>query len=279
MFILAFKPNALILEFTFSPSSKYHLSDVGIISPYRNQVDAIRREIPNIDVNTVHKFQGREKDTIIISTVDDEKNDFSDDPYLINVAVSRAKKHLCIVASGNEYGDGNINDLISYIRYNNCEVVESKIYSIFDYLYSSYSDARMQYLKDKKRVSEYDSENLMFALLTELIEESGRNDIGVVSHLPLNLLLRDLEKMTDEEKKFATNPLTHLDFALYSKISKRLLAAIEVDGYTYHKEGTKQAERDLLKNSILEKYDIPLLRFSTTGSGEKERLENLLLGL
>lgn len=255
------------------------LSDVGIISPYRNQVDAIRREIPNIDVNTVHKFQGREKDTIIISTVDDEKNDFSDDPYLINVAVSRAKKHLCIVASGNECGDGNINDLISYIRYNNCEVVESKIYSIFDYLYSSYSDARMQYLKDKKRVSEYDSENLMFALLTELIEESGRNDIGLVSHLPLNLLLRDLEKMTDEEKKYATNPLTHLDFALYSKISKRLLAAIEVDGYTYHKEGTRQAERDLLKNSILEKYDIPLLRFSTTGSGEKERLENLLLGL
>lgn len=261
------------------PELDNNLSNVGIISPYRNQVDAIRREIPNVDVNTVHKFQGREKDTIIISTVDDEKNDFSDDPYLINVAVSRAKKHLYVVASGNETGDGNINDLISYIRYNNCEVVESKIYSIFDYLYSNYSDARMQYLKDKKRVSEYDSENLMFALLNDLIYESGRNDIGVVSHLPLNLLLRDLEKMTDEEKKYATNPLTHLDFALYSKISKKLLAAIEVDGYTYHKKGTRQAERDLLKNSILEKYDIPLLRFSTSGSGEKERLENLLLGL
>ncbi len=255
------------------------LSDVGIISPYRNQVDAIRREIPNIDVNTVHKFQGREKGTIIISTVDDERNDFSDDPYLINVAVSRAKKHLYVVASGNDCGDGNINDLISYIRYNNCEVVESKIYSIFDYLYSNYSDARMQYLKDKKRVSEYDSENLMFALLNDLIEKSGRRDIGVVSHLPLNILLRNLEMMTDEEKKYATNPLTHMDFALYSKISKKILAAIEVDGYTYHKEGTRQAERDLLKNSILEKYDIPLLRFSTTGSGEKERLENLLLGL
>ena len=254
------------------------LSEVGIISPYRNQVDAIRREIPNIDVNTVHKFQGREKDTIIISTVDDEKNDFSDDPYLINVAVSRAKKHLYIVASGNENGDGNINDLISYIRYNNCEVVESKIYSIFDYLYSNYSDARMQYMKDKKRVSEYDSENLMYALLTELIDNSKRNDIGIVSHFPVNLLLRDLEKMTNEERMYATNPLTHLDFVLYSKISKKILTAIEVDGYTYHKKGTRQAERDLLKNSILEKYDIPLIRFSTTGSGEKERLEKWLSG-
>lgn len=255
------------------------LSEVGIISPYRNQVDAIRREIPNIDVNTVHKFQGREKDIIIISTVDDEKNDFSDDPYLINVAVSRAKKHLYVVASGNETGDGNINDLISYIRYNNCEVVESKIYSIFDYLYNNYSDARMKYLKEKKRVSEYDSENLMFALLTELIEENKRNDIGIISHMQLKLLLRDTGEMTDEEKKYATNPLTHLDFVLYSKISKKILAAIEVDGYTYHKEGTRQAERDLLKNSILEKYDIPLLRFSTTGSGEKERLNDLLSGL
>lgn len=261
------------------PELGVDLSEVGIISPYRNQVDAIIREIPDIDVNTVHKFQGREKDTIIISTVDDIKNDFSDDPYLIYVAVSRAKKHLYLVASGNENGDGNINDLISYIRYNNCEVVQSKIYSIFDYLYSNYSEARMQYLKDKKRVSEYDSENLMFALITELIEESKRNDIGIVSHLPLNLLLRDLGKMTDEEKKYATNPLTHMDFALYSKITKRIMAVIEVDGYKYHKEGTRQAERDLLKDSILEKYDIPLLRFSTNGSGEKERLENLLLGL
>ena len=85
--------------------------------------------------------------------------------------------------------------------------------------------------------------------------------------------------MTDEEKKYATNPLTHVDFALYSKITKRIMAVIEVDGYKYHKEGTRQAERDLLKDSILEKYDIPLLRFSTNGSGEKERLENLLLGL
>ncbi len=252
------------------------LSDVGIITPYRKQVEAIRREIPDVEVDTVHKFQGREKDIIIISTVDDEKNDFSDDPYLINVAVSRAKKRLYIVASGNEVVDGNISDLISYIRYNNCEVVESKIYSIFDYLYSNYSDARMQYLKDKKRVSEYDSENLMNALLMEIIKENRRSDIGIISHLPLNQLLKDIDKLNDEERKYAMNALTHLDFVLYSKISKKVLSAIEVDGYMYHKEGTRQAERDILKNSILQKYEIPLLRFSTNGSGEKERLNELL---
>ncbi len=252
------------------------LSSVGIITPYRKQVEALRREIPDVDINTVHKFQGREKDTIIISTVDDEKNDFSDDPYLINVAVSRAKKHLYVVASGNETGDGNINDLIAYIRYNNCEVVESKIYSIFDYLFEGYTEGRRAYLKDKKLVSEYDSENLMYTLLVDILKEAGREDIGIVCHLPVNMLIRDRSRLTDEEARYASNPLTHLDFTLYSKISKRILAAIEVDGYTYHKEGTRQAERDLLKNSIMEKYDVPLLRFSTTGSGEKERLREML---
>lgn len=32
-----------------------------------------------------------------------------------------------------------------------------------------------------------------------------------------------------------------------------------------------QASRDLLKNHIMEMYGIPLLRFKTNGSGEKEK--------
>ena len=40
----------------------------------------------------MHKFQGKEKENIIISTVDDEISDFADDPYLINVAVSSQKE-------------------------------------------------------------------------------------------------------------------------------------------------------------------------------------------
>jgi len=52
--------------------------------------------------------------------------------------------------------------------------------------------------------------------------------------------------------------------------------AIEVDGYSFHKQGTKQSGRDVIKDAILEKYDIPLIRFSTTGSQEKERLHDKL---
>lgn len=63
---------------------------------------------------------------------------------------------------------------------------------------------------------------------------------------------------------------------IYSKISKRPIVAIEVDGFHYHKEGTEQAERDKKKNRILELYGIHLMRFATNGSGEKEKIMEFL---
>ena len=55
-----------------------------------------------------------------MTTVDDTITAFSDDPNLLNVAVSRAKQQFYLVVSGNEQPkDCNINDLIAYIEYNN----------------------------------------------------------------------------------------------------------------------------------------------------------------
>ena len=249
--------------------------DVGIIAPYRHQVKAIQSIIKNekVDINTVHKFQGRENDTIIISTVDNVVTCFSDDPYLLNVAVSRAKKKLCLVTSGNEQPkDSNINDLMKYIEYNNFEIRDSKLHSVFDYLYKIYSASRMEYLKKAKRISEYDSENLMYQLINDTLEEYGHSEIGVLCHQPLNTLLKDLTPLSEEEAKYALNPATHLDFLLYNSVTKEPLLAIEVDGWLFHKEGTRQAERDKMKNSILEKFELPLIRFATNGSGECEQL-------
>lgn len=98
-------------------------------------------------------------------------------------------------------------------------------------------------------------------------------------HQPLNMLIHDPRKLTDEECKYAMNSATHLDFLIFNTLDKFPILAIEVDGYKYHKEGTKQASRDLMKNEILDKYNIPLLRFNTTGSQEKEKLEDELIKL
>ena len=45
------------------------VAETGIIAPYKNQIKALEKEFKDIDAATVHKFQGKEKDTIIISTV------------------------------------------------------------------------------------------------------------------------------------------------------------------------------------------------------------------
>ncbi len=81
--------------------------DVGIICPYRAQVELIQskllsyftsasdKKILRFDVNTVDKFQGRDVDVMIISLVKN-KNDVNMGDLLrdwrrVNVAVSRYK--------------------------------------------------------------------------------------------------------------------------------------------------------------------------------------------
>lgn len=261
------------------PEIPFSKEKIGIIAPYNEQVDALKTAVEEsaTDIATVHKFQGREKDAIILSTVDNEVTDFSDDPYLLNVAVSRAKKKLCLVVSGKEQpSDSNIGDLISYIEYNNFSVTESKLYSVFDYLYSQYTESRFAYLKKHRRISEYDSENLMYALLCDTVCEEGYTELGVICHQPLNMLIRDPELLNDDECRYTMNPATHLDFLIYNRISKKPVLAVEVDGYAFHKDGTAQAGRDIMKNHILDLYHVPYLRFATNGSGEKEKLTQKL---
>ncbi len=259
------------------PKYKLKPEETGIITPYKNQVRALNQEINNMDAATVHKFQGKEKDNIIISTVDDEISDFADDPYLINVAVSRAKKKLMLVVTGNEQiKERNITDLVDYIQYNNFEVADSKIYSIFDYLYKQYTVERKAYLQRHKKISKYDSENLMYSLVEDIINDNKYSSLDVVCHVSLKMLIKNMELLNEQERHYTMNPATHLDLLIYNRISKKPVLAIEVDGYNYHKEDTAQASRDLLKDHILKLYDIPLLRFKTNGSGEKEQIIEML---
>ncbi len=256
--------------------------DIGIIAPYRDQVESLATALQGtgVEVDTVHKFQGREKDTIVITTVDDEVTDFSDDPYLLNVAISRAKKKLCLVVSGNEQpADSNIQDLISYIEYNNFHVVDSALYSVFDLLYQQYTQDRLAYLAKHKRVSEYDSENLMYAAIVDMLKEMPDLPLDVICHQKLRMLIRDYQNLTEDEFRYATHPNTHVDFLIYNRITKAPVLAVEVDGFHFHKEGTRQAERDRMKDEILAKYGVPLLRLPTNGSGEIEKIKSRIAPL
>ncbi|KAI9493302.1 P-loop containing nucleoside triphosphate hydrolase protein [Zychaea mexicana] len=77
---------------------------IGVITPYAFQVThlirAIREKWPAIEIGTVDGFQGREKEAIILSLVrsnDEGVVGFLAEKRRLNVAMTRPKRHLCVV--------------------------------------------------------------------------------------------------------------------------------------------------------------------------------------
>lgn len=248
--------------------------DIGIVTPYNNQVSQFHYQMPELDVATVHKFQGREKDAIIMSVVDNQITSFADDANILNVAVSRAKEKFCLVMTGNEQENhGNIMDLLDYIHYNNCTVTDSKIASIFDYLYEQYTVERMAMLERLPQVSEYASENMTYHLIDSILTSDNRfSGLKVLCHIPLRQIIKDTSFMSQEELTYAGNYNTHVDFLIINGISKKPVLAIETDGYSFHNDTTEQRRRDKMKDHIFTLYSIPLLRLSSKGSSERKKI-------
>lgn len=90
--------------------------EIGVITPYSAQASLIRSLIhpthPAVEVATVDSFQGREKEAIVLSLVRSNENHeigFLGEFRRLNVAMTRPKRHLCIVGNmetlerGSEY--------------------------------------------------------------------------------------------------------------------------------------------------------------------------------
>lgn len=118
------------------------MQQIGIIVPFRSAVYDLRNRlydagIRDVEVGTIHTFQGREKDYIIFDTVmsgekqrgslrhysvrplDEDKNGLSV-PRLLNVAFSRSRKELVVIADMNHvnrvYGGKFLGKLLEKIR-------------------------------------------------------------------------------------------------------------------------------------------------------------------
>lgn len=251
-----------------------NLEETGIIAPYNRQVNQFHAQIPEIEVATVHKYQGREKDTIIMSTTDDVINEFTDNANLLNVAVSRAKNKFCLVVTGNPQElKGNIHDLLRYIKYHQGIVINSQLRSIFDYLFSHIED----HSRGNKPVSEYTSENLTYDLIEKIRSTyPALSHVKALCHYPMRYLIKDTSGLSEREAKYAMHPATHIDFLIINRVTKEPLLAIETDGYSFHNEQTEQYHRDRMKDNILKLYGLPLLRLSTVGHGEERKIVDLL---
>lgn len=123
------------ISIAFQLADEYPNISIGIISPFKHQAQEINTYIPNnlrdrIISDTVHKFQGDERDVIIYSLVvtnnsPDSKIRWIDYsvPNLVNVAVTRARTTLYIVGNKryvqtHSRKDLPLGNLLDYIETN-----------------------------------------------------------------------------------------------------------------------------------------------------------------
>lgn len=260
---------------------KHHAGDftkVGVIAPYRKHADMLQKQLPvGSEADTIHKFQGREKDVIIFNTVKSTIGAFIDNPNLINVAVSRAVKEFIVVKSASmdlPHGT-NIGDMIRYICYTtdpNKTIINGKICSVFDLLYKEYNKILKSFLASNNNIEGSPAEIIIHQLISEniLLNNTQFSSIEMHREYKLSDLIRDFKPFSRDEISFIGNG-SSIDFLLFNKIDKTPVLAIEVDGVSFH-NNILQQERDRKKNNILETIGLPLLRLSTDGHNEEKRI-------
>ncbi|MFT3761318.1 MAG: AAA domain-containing protein [Pseudoxanthomonas sp.] len=256
------------------------------IAPFRAQVALSDTHLPaDFIKDTVHKFQGRECDEIVFSTVLDKKRssqdrlDFVDDPRMVNVAVSRAKNRFTLVTGDEVFAanNGPIAALVRYVAYyaDDGQIHRAPVVSAFDLLYREY-DQSLARLNARLRPadSRYKSEQILAQILREAMSEASGRALTFHTQVALNQVASSGNPaLTQRERAFMAHRAS-CDFVLYFKVGKSPLGVIEVDGASHDRPD--QAERDALKNSILEKSGIPLLRLRTVESRIEERVAAFL---
>ncbi|UKE46987.1 MULTISPECIES: AAA domain-containing protein [Xanthomonas translucens group] len=259
----------------------------GFIAPFRAQVNLSGTCLPADFVkDTVHKFQGRECDEIVFSTVLDKKRynqerkrlNFVDDPRMINVAVSRAKHRFTLVTGDEVFtgNNGHIAALIRYVAYyaRDEDLVRAPVVSAFDLLYREY-DQSLARLNARLRSedSRYKSEQIGAQLLREAL--SGPECRALMCHGQVKLdqvASPNNPDLTQPERAFMVR--ARCDFVIYFKVGKIPLGVIEVDGGSHDRPD--QLARDALKNGILAKSGIAILRLRTVESRIEERIADFI---
>lgn len=128
-------------------------SDIGVITPYRQQVLKLKKALENIDmpdikVGSVEQFQGQERKVIIVSTVRStiKHNDFDrvhclgflSNPRRFNVAITRAISLLIItgnphIISKDQYWNKLLWHCVDHDSYQGCALPEKRLECVDNY--------------------------------------------------------------------------------------------------------------------------------------------------
>lgn len=182
---------------------------IGVISPFRGQVDLIKRDIMQvfdgetilkhkIEVGTAHTFQGDERDIILASWAiapnsHTQSLTFLQKPNLFNVAITRARKKIINFVSRdiNDLPEGLLRNYLEYVR--------------------AYS--RKEQMDGYDNVFKNDFEKEVYGEIKALLNEIALNSPvfagvevgGVVADIIVDKLVIECDGMKDNERSRVSN--------------------------------------------------------------------------
>lgn len=258
-------------------AKQHRKEDIGVITPFVNQRKAIeeaaeKAKLTNLSCGTVHAFQGDEKDVILFSTALTENTRqgtymwLKNNKELINVATSRAKNRLIVLADdreverlhwGNE--DDDLYELIQYVKTKGKSVVTQK-----------QVNSRALGVKPFSTKTETAFlENLTHALENIWLTQ---NKYAVHKEVAISQVFED--NITADDLFY----MGRFDFVVYEKHGRQEIPvlAIELDGKE-HLEDEAVKERDRRKNKICEAHHLEIIRVENSYARRYNHIKDILL--
>lgn len=250
---------------------------MAVITPFVNQRKLIEtgikdRKLDNIVCGTVHAFQGDEKDVVLFSTAlsdrttDGTYNWLKNNKELINVAVSRAKEKLILLASKKElerlHGsdlDDDLYELVNYVRTNGQSVVTKKQVSSRALGVQPFSTA---------------TENAFLDNLTHALGNIWLSQSRYTIHKEVAISQVFQENLTHNALFY----MGRFDFVVYEKQGKAEIPilAIELDGREHYTEEAV-IERDRKKNEICKAHNLQIIRVENSYARRYNYIKDILM--
>lgn len=250
--------------------------NIGVITPFVNQRKLIENRIKeeglrNIVCGTVHAFQGDEKDVVLFSTVITDQtqagtyNWLKNNKELINVATSRAKDKLIVLADSNNLkrlhqkdSEDDLYELLKYV-YKNGE----------SYVTEKKANSRALGVKPFSTATEEAFlENLTHALSNIWLSQNKyvvRKEVGIAHVFQDNINYSDL---------FYSG---RFDFVVYQKNGKQEIPilAIELDGKEHFTDEVVK-QRDIKKNEICAAHNLQIIRVENSYARRYNHIKEIL---
>lgn len=250
---------------------------IGVITPFANQKELItnmlkENGIDDVTCGTVHAFQGDEKDVVLFSlaltshTAKGTYDWLKNNKELINVATSRAKEQLVVLADKRELtrlhteGQDDLYELIKYVETNGESQVSKRENSSRALGIKPYST---------------ETEAAFFTTLNHALDNVLNTNKKCVVQKEVSIA-HVFQENNSYDDLFYTG---RFDFVVYEREYQNRdmpILAIELDGREHHDNEAVRI-RDAKKNAICRAHGFELIRVENSYARRYNYIKNILI--